>query len=183
MKRVVSSEEIDKANSPSCETIRPCKTSAKELMSCYVADGGFVEITITPPLSARWLRMDAMAQSKWLMRSFVEVCACAPITHHRARDAYIEFHANGQCHLHGWLELHHELKHYPVGLVSDMAKKILSFNPKKWSYFVPKDLNGEWARWHSHQGVVQYRYEGDPRIAEWVTYCKKCQSNYPSNKA
>lgn len=162
------------ADRPSCEPIRG--SSAKELASCYPSMGGFVEITITPPHTVKWLKLSSVGQTKNLLKLFHETCAIVPVTHHVKAQAFIEFHKDGQCHLHGYLDIDPNLKLFPIGCVSDMAKCILSHCPKKYQRLNPKDICGDWARWRSPQGCIQYRYPTDTqKIAEWILYIQKCQ--------
>lgn len=151
-------------------------TPAKELWSCSPVDGAFVEITITHPETVSWNKMTSSKQKLKLSEIFRLAISAIPLTHHEKSERYFEYSNHGAIHLHGYLRISDSLRIYPVGVISDITKSLLSHMPKKYSRFVSAHLYGEYCRYKSPQCVVQYRdYTDDVRIAQWQDYCKKLQ--------
>lgn len=151
-------------------------TSAKENLYCAPTFGGFIEITISHPESIQWNKMNSDRQKRKLSEMFRYACAAIPLSYHEESERYFEYNSHGVVHLHGYLKLNETLRCYPIGVVSDISKVIVSLNPKKYSKFCSAHLCGKWCRYRSPQCVVQYRDGTDEvRIKSWKDYCLKLQ--------
>lgn len=155
------------------------KASAKELIGCSPNHGGKVEITLTYPHTAAYLRMNSMRQMKLLSSIYRNTCAAVPLTHHLESKHYFEYDSHGQVYLHGYLILSDSLKLFPLGLISDMAKACLAEYPKKYNRFIDAHVYSQYTNYRCPQCKIQYRYldflEDMKRFDDWVEYCVKLQ--------
>lgn len=153
------------------------KETTFQLLNCDPHMGGFIEITITYPHTTNYLSMTSDKQKQLLSKIFNRIKGVIPVTHQAVVKYVFEYTKSGQIHLHGYVAIHDSLKLYPIGAVSDMAKVLLSLFPKKYSKFSTDSINGDWCRFRSTQGVIQYRYSHQiDRINSWKQYIEKHQA-------
>lgn len=155
------------------------KVSAKDTLACAPALGGNVEITITYPHSAGYLRMNSEKQEKLLREIFRRTCAAVPVAQHLDRQCFAEYDKTGQRHIHGYLKIDSTYRAFPIGIISDMAKACLAEYPKKYSKFVPANVYNEYCSYRCPQCKIKYRYkdciEDNDRFESWIEYCHKLQ--------
>jgi len=150
--------------------------TAKELEWCTAANGGFIELTLTHPETASWLRASSEKQKMHLLKIVHKAFAAVPITHHVQVKVAFEYSMRGQIHCHAYLFIDATLKLYPIGAISDITKEALSCYPKKYNRFYTNKICSTFCRYYSPQVTTQYRYLTDEeRITKWVKYCDKLQ--------
>lgn len=153
--------------------------TAKSAKACAPSNGNAVELTITYPHTAGYLRMTGAKQEILLREIFRLTCAALPIMYHVETKCFMEYDLHGQKHLHGWLVIDPTYRHYPIGLLSDMAKAALSNYPKKYNKFSDACMHALFTNYRCPQIKLQYRYsdneEDVKRFIEWKGYCQKLQ--------
>lgn len=156
----------------------PPAGSAKEILACAPAIGGNIEITLTYPHTASFLRSNSEKQKKLLTRIFQLTCAGIPSNYIDSMRHYFEYDKNGAIHCHGWLQIK-DIKLYPIGAICDIAKACLNQYPKKYAKFFDHCVFAQYNNYKCPQCKIQYRYttseEDVKRFANWKEYCTKLQ--------
>ena len=150
--------------------------TAKELLYCSPCSDTFMlEFTITHPHNVSYLNMTSEQQKRKLARILQIAVSALPVMYQDEREISFEFDSHGQIHAHAW-QTYLPFKHYPIGVISDVAKAVLSGMPKKYNKFKDNCLNGEWGVYKDAPIKIKYDpLENNPRVDEWKAYCGKLQ--------
>lgn len=91
-------------------------------------------------------------------------------------EFHFEYCKSGRVHLHGILQYKINHEFHINGLISDFAKNVLTYLPKKFSQFKPAAIHPEWNCYTVPSMKIQYKRSDDPYIKKWEEYIKKDQN-------
>lgn len=140
----------------------------------------FIEITFNYPRTPLFLKMTSEYQKKLYSKLWHKVVDRFKIsTEHFYSDYVYECCKSGQLHCHGFVRFDIGNMHFPLVILSDMAKTYLNLLPKKYDKFHEANMYSQYIRYRCPSICLQLRSSHDDNFHErvnlWFEYIQKCQ--------
>lgn len=140
----------------------------------------FIEITFNYPRTPLFLKMISEYQKKLYSKCWHKTVDRYKISTDNFCSEYIyEPCKSGQLHCHGYISFDIGNMHFPLVLLSDIAKSYLNLLTKKYSKFEEKYMYAEYRRYRCPSICLQLRSSHDDnykeRVEKWETYIAKWQ--------
>lgn len=140
----------------------------------------FIEITFNYPRTALFLKMTSEYQKKLYSRLYHKVIDRYQISTQNFDSHYVfESCKSGQIHCHCRVMFDIGNMHFPLVLLSDIAKAYLNLLPKKYSKFNEANMYSQYNRFRCPSICLQLRssHEDDfkERVDLWLAYMQKSQ--------
>lgn len=140
----------------------------------------FIEITFNYPRTPLFLKMTSEYQRKLYSRLWHNVVDRYKLSTERFYSEYVfEPCKSGQLHLHGFIRFDIGNMHFPLVLLSDIAKTYLNLLPKKYEKFHEVNMYAQYFRFRCPSICLQLRSSHDDnfhdRVNLWQKYIAKMQ--------
>lgn len=141
---------------------------------------GYIGFTLNHPRTLKFLNARSNVQKKMYLLWFMEFKNTFGHTEKDSEcDIIFEYCKSGQVHAHGWIRI--KDKGFVNGFISDFAKSVLQFLPKKHMQFKEACLFPQYQRYKCPSCCIQWydnnlEVMGPEGITHWKTYMKKSQN-------
>lgn len=152
----------------------------KKVSQHIVNQGAYLEITMNLPRTPTFLKADSDKQKALYTTIFNKTFNCIPMVKLAKHKEFIfEYCKSGQIHLHGYITLNDDVKYNAHGLISDLTKRYLECQPKKYSKFSENKMytfdNGDTVCYKTDSLKLSWKNNQDSRFDEWLNYIQKAQ--------